>query len=83
MKPVKISRLIKNLQNILEEHGDLSCVYAIDEEGNGFDLIYWDPSLGMFNERQRDYLSLDEYNQLKEENQLWYPDKSEKVVCIN
>lgn len=42
---MKISEMIKNLQSFMEEHGDLDCWYAIDDEGNGYQEIQYEPSL--------------------------------------
>ena len=41
---MKISEMIKNLQEFMAEHGDLECWYAIDDEGNGYRPIYFKPS---------------------------------------
>jgi len=71
MKPVKISRLIKNLQEILEERGDLNLVYSIDDEGNAFNYVYWDPTVGYYIDGE--FLTEDQDNGVGMEN----------VVCIN
>jgi len=42
---MKISEMIANLKEFMEEHGDLECWYAIDAEGNGYDRVYYSPSL--------------------------------------
>lgn len=42
---MKISEMIKNLQEFMAEHGDLDCWYAEDDEGNGYKAVYYDPSL--------------------------------------
>ena len=42
---MNISEMIKNLQEFMEEHGDLECWYAIDDEGNDFKRVCYDPSL--------------------------------------
>lgn len=41
---MKISEMIKNLQEFMAEHGDLDCWYATDDEGNGYNEVYFDPS---------------------------------------
>lgn len=41
---MKISEMIKNLQEFMEEHGDLDCWYATDDEGNEYHEVYFDPS---------------------------------------
>lgn len=41
---MKISEMIKNLQEFMAKHGDLDCWYATDDEGNGYREVYFDPS---------------------------------------
>lgn len=41
---MKISEMIKNLQEFMAEHGDLDCWYAEDDEGNGYHKVYYKPS---------------------------------------
>ena len=41
---MKISQMIKNLQEFMKEHGDLDCWYAVDDEGNDYHEYYYDPS---------------------------------------
>ena len=47
---MKISEMIKNLEEFKAEHGDLDCWYAVDDEGNGYQRVYYDPSLYYVNE---------------------------------
>lgn len=42
---MKVSGMIKNLQEFMSEHGDLDCWYAKDDEGNGYQAIYYEPSM--------------------------------------
>ena len=42
---MKISGMIKNLQELMEKHGDLDCWYAVDDEGNGYQKIHYEPVL--------------------------------------
>lgn len=41
---MKVSDMIKNLQFFIEEHGDLECWYATDDEGNNYSPVYFSPS---------------------------------------
>ena len=41
---MKISEMIKNLQEFKDEHGDHDCWYARDDEGNGHQEVYFKPS---------------------------------------
>lgn len=47
---MKISDMIKNLYAFIDEHGDVECWYAEDEEGNGYQPVYFGPSLRYVNE---------------------------------
>ena len=42
---MKISEMIKNLQEFMAEHGDIEVWYAVDDEGNDYHPIYFTPSL--------------------------------------
>ena len=42
---MKVSEMIKNLTEFMTEHGDLDCWYAKDDEGNGYQSIYYEPSM--------------------------------------
>jgi len=41
---MKISKMINNLQEFMSKHGDIECWYAKDEEGNGYERVYFEPS---------------------------------------
>lgn len=40
-----ISEMIKNLEDVMEEHGDIEVWYAEDDEGNNYYPVYWSPSV--------------------------------------
>ena len=42
---MKISEMIQNLQEFMEEYGDLECWYASDDEGNAYHQVSYNPSL--------------------------------------
>lgn len=42
---MKVSEMIENLQKFMTEYGDLDCWYAKDDEGNGYNEVYYDPSM--------------------------------------
>lgn len=41
---MKLSEYIQHLQEILDAHGDLPCIYTSDEEGNSFHFVNQKPS---------------------------------------
>ncbi len=47
---MKISDMINNLQKFMEENGDVACYYAVDDEGNGYCPIYFEPTKYYLNE---------------------------------
>lgn len=47
---MKISDMIKNLYAFMDEHGDLECWYAEDDEGNGYHPVYFGPNMYYVNE---------------------------------
>lgn len=47
---MKISQMIENLQSFMSEHGDLNCYYAVDDEGNDYHEVYYEPSLFYVND---------------------------------
>jgi hypothetical protein len=66
---MKISEMIKNLQEFMAEHGDLECWYAVDDEGNAYHKVYFPPSMYFANEEDEVYQSDDlEYFDLNEED---------------
>jgi hypothetical protein len=37
--------MIKNLEAVMLANGDLECYYAVDDEGNAYHPIHWEPSV--------------------------------------
>ena len=74
---MKISQMIENLQSFMSENGDLECYYAVDDEGNAYYEVYYEPSLYYMNQYGDIYSSRDiEY---EEEN---FED-FEKICVVN
>lgn len=42
---MKVSEMIKNLEEFKSKYGDLDCWYATDDEGNGYGEVYYDPNM--------------------------------------
>ena len=70
---MKLSEYIKKLQAILEDHGDVEIIYAIDDEGNNFDLVHFDPSPCRFDENDPEGVEFLSYDETIKVN----------AVCIN
>ena len=73
---MKISEMIKNLQEFMAVHGDLDCWYAKDDEGNGYQKVYYDPSLYYVDEDQEVYGNIEDL----EEYDLTVEDVT--AICI-
>ena len=55
---MKLSNYIKYLQESLEEHGDLTVVYASDDEGNNYQKVEYTPSVAFFENLDAYHLEL-------------------------
>ena len=66
----KISELIKELQNIQKNNGDLDCYYSVDDEGNGYRKIEYSPTI-MFKltDEENELRGLGEFNECVEEHE--------------
>lgn len=75
---MKLKEYIKNLQDIVEnnpEYLELQVITAKDEEGNGYDKVYFEPSLGNLNDG--DFTQLENFYDLDEEDQII------NSICVN
>jgi len=79
---MKISRIIKDLTNIMKKYGDLDCVYTIDEEGNAYHKVYFRPSIGRYSEAWYEYLPEQDFQILIEDGTIKDRDY-ERVACVN
>ena len=73
---MKISEMIKNLQEFMEKHGDLDCWYAVDDEGNEFHEVYFDPSF-RYVDKYGDVYCQEDLDEEDEEDE-----KDFKPICI-
>ena len=76
----KISEMINNLQEIILKEGDLPLVYSKDDEGNGFDYIYYSPTVGTYDGKRSGEFRGD-FD--PEEDDDEFGAYENKVVCIN
>jgi hypothetical protein len=76
---MKLKEYIESLQELAKatpEALEMEVIYAMDPEGNGYDKVYFEPSIGVYDEGERDYMSL--------ESEDYEYEKSEtRVICIN
>jgi len=45
---MKAQKMIDNLTKLIEQYGDLDLIVAKDDEGNGFNEINYEPTVGIF-----------------------------------
>ena len=64
---MKISEMIKNLEEFKAEYGDLDCWYATDDEGNGYQEIHYDPTL-MYVDEYDDVFGQNYYDEADEDD---------------
>lgn len=69
---MRLSEYIDGLKQILEKNGDLQVVYAVDEEGNSFNEIFFSPSVGYYDD-----------NDFTNENNFEDGDYEINSVCVN
>jgi hypothetical protein len=76
---MKVSGMIKNLQDFMEENGDIDCYYAVDDEGNDYKEVYYKPTLMLENS----YGDLYSVKEIEEDDSLDEDERAEfKKVCI-
>ena len=71
---MKLKEYIEKLQELYLEHGDLELVYAVDDEGNYYDKVSYDP--GIINMCGEDRIS-------EEDIEEYSSEEIKQYVCIN
>jgi hypothetical protein len=51
---MKLSEIIKELQEFYKENGDMECYYSHDDEGNGYQKVNYTATLRFLNQDERD-----------------------------
>ena len=79
---MKVSEMIKNLQEFMEENGDIDCYYAEDDEGNGYKAVHYSPTLMYIDEDEEAY-SIESIDEDRKDGYLSDEDFANfKRVCI-
>ena len=71
---MKLKEYIEKLQELYLENGNLELVYAVDDEGNYYDKVSYDP--GIINMCGEDRIS-------EEDIEEYSPEEIKQYVCIN
>ena len=82
---MNLRKYLDNLNKLVEEHPEaleFEVISAADDEGNNYQKVSFDPSIGILEGEYRgDFISLE---QLKEEpDEFDYTEKDVNCVCIN
>ena len=72
---MKTRHYLEILKKLIRENPEAILVYAIDEEGNAFHPVGFDPSSGLYSETEHAYVS-DKDPYIKEF-------EGKKAICIN
>ena len=75
---MKISEMIKNLQEFMNEHGDLKCWYAIDDEGNAYHPVFYKPSTMYIDKRNYEIITLGDVEEREDDLENY-----EKLCVVN
>ena len=79
---MKVSEMIKNLQEFMEENGDIDCYYAEDDEGNGYKAVHYSPTL-MYVDGDGGAYSIESIDEDRKDGYLTDEEFAEfKKVCI-
>ena len=71
---MKLKEYIEKLQELYLEHGDLDLVYAIDDEGNYYNTVSYNPSI----------MSMCDGDRISEKNIKKYSSEEiKRYICIN
>ena len=71
---MKLKEYIEKLQELYLEHGDLELVYAVDDEGNYYNKVSYDPSI----------MSMCAGDRISEEDiEEYSSEEIKQYVCIN
>ena len=68
---MKLKEYAKHIAAVAAAHPDVDVVYCIDDEGNGFSAVHYEPSLGNYDAGE--WLTLDDDN----------PELTVNAICIN
>ena len=83
---MKFKEFVENCNKLLEEKpeiGEFDAVYAKDDEGNGYQTIYFTPTIGIkeSDDYNFDFISLENIREEPEEYD--YTEKDVNAICIN
>ena len=75
---MKISEMIKNLQEFMEECGDLDCWYATDDEGNEYHEVFYEPTLFCRHKHDGEIIGIEDAGWCE-----WEPEDYTEICVVN
>lgn len=75
---MKISEMIKNLQEFMNECGDLDCWYAIDDEGNAYHPVNYEPTMMCVEKYNGEIRTLEDIDWMEDD-----PEDYDKICVVN
>lgn len=75
---MKVSEMIKNLQNFMNEYGDLDCWYATDDEGNSYHPVNYEPSLMCVLKHNHEVISMEDTGWREDD-----PEDYDEICVVN
>lgn len=79
-----LAEYIKGLQDFVKENpeaANMTAVYSRDDEGNGYQEVYYTPTLGQFNEDEREFRTKASLEGYEDDEEL--VNFVNNAVCIN
>lgn len=80
---MKLKDFLENINQMIQENPDLlefEVVYAKDDEGNEFDNITYEPSLGYFDVADWNFIHKDNFEEMQDDG---WDDLEVNSICIN
>lgn len=80
---MKLKQYLENLLNMVKENPlvlEYEVISSIDDEGNGYNTIYYSPTLGYYNEEDKEFYSKEN---IEEESEEYNGNIEINAICVN
>ena len=74
---MKLKEYLKKLEDLYEKYGDIELYYSIDDEGNDYREVYYNPSFNYLTKEENELVTPEELEEDEEMNAL------KEVIIIN
>ena len=72
---------MEKLNNLAKRYPNLEVIYASDDEGNGYNYVSYEPSIGYFDKEDGEYEAFS--NSITTDEEVQLTEDLCNVVCIN